>query len=207
MSDSPSPGFPVDPTPLTGDRVRLRALRDDDLPTLVRWWSDEVTATQLVGGLRTPRPVQDLAEMFTTWSRNDTASCGFCVEVRETGQLIGHAALYGASLPHLCATFAILIGPAHQDAGYGTETTRLVVDFGFGELPLHRIELGVFAFNERAIATYRKVGFTIEGVRREAIYRSGRWHDHVSMAMLRGEWEAARATYRGGARPLEQTFE
>lgn len=178
--------------PLSGPRVRLRALRDEDLPVLCAWWSDPEVAAYLVGSVPSPKPARDLAEMFTLWGKNDGASCGFCVTGRDDDALIGHAALYGATLPHLCATFAIVIGPGYQDRGLGTEATRVVVDFGFAELGLHRIELGVFAFNPRAVATYEKVGFVMEGVRRQAIYRSGAWHDHVTMGILRSEWERAR---------------
>ena len=179
--------------PLTGQRVRLRALREEDLPELCAWWSDTEVAAYVVGTAPSPRPADELAEMFVAWSKNDGASCGLCVVTNDDeATLVGHTAVYGASLPHGCATFAIVIGPAFQDRGYGSEATRLIVDFGFAELGLHRIELGVFDFNPRAIATYEKVGFVREGVRREAAYRSGRWHHDVTMAMIRSDWEAGR---------------
>jgi RimJ/RimL family protein N-acetyltransferase len=47
--------------------------------------------------------------------------------------------------------------------GYGTEATGLMLDHAFGTLRLHRIALSVFAFNERAIRSYRRVGFLVEG--------------------------------------------
>lgn len=84
------------------------------------------------------------------------------------------------------------LGPPHQNRGLGTEATRLVLRFGFDELGLHRIQLTVNGFNERGLATYRKVGFVEEGRSREAIFRSGTWHDQVHMGILAREWRAAR---------------
>jgi RimJ/RimL family protein N-acetyltransferase len=72
--------------------------------------------------------------------------------------------------------------------GYGTEAVLLTLRYGFRGLNLHRIQLGVYAYNERAIRCYRKTGFREEGRRREAYSRNGEWHDHVLMAILAREY-------------------
>jgi ribosomal protein S18 acetylase RimI-like enzyme len=81
------------------------------------------------------------------------------IETHADGVLAGHAALFGATAHNRTATFAIMIGPPHQNRGLGTEATRLALRFGFDELGLHRIQLVVNGFHERGIATYKKVGF------------------------------------------------
>ena len=48
----------------------------------------------------------------------------------------------------------------------------------------------MFSFNERAIRSYRSVGFVVEGRAREAIWREGRWWDEISMSILDGDWAA-----------------
>ena len=63
----------------------------------------------------------------------------------------------------------------------------------FDTLGLHRVGLTVFAFNERAIRSYRKVGFLVEGHAREAIWRDGRYWDEVAMSILEPEWRAIEA--------------
>ena len=72
--------------------------------------------------------------------------------------------------------------------GYGTDAMRTLLRFAFGEANLHRVELEVFAFNPRAIRTYEKAGFELEGVRKQALFREGAWHDEHIMATLRDEW-------------------
>ena len=57
---------------------------------------------------------------------------------------------------------------------------HLLVDLGF-----HRLELEVYAFNERAIAHTERAGFVREGVKRRAYLRDGEWVDSVMYALLR----------------------
>jgi RimJ/RimL family protein N-acetyltransferase len=181
----------IDLDPLLGQVVRLRALREDDLPVLCGWWQDQRVAVFQTPGPTRPRPAEGLAELLRTWSKNDGADCALSVTTAVSGELVGHGALFGASVKDRCATLAILVGPEHQGHGYGTDAVRVLLRYGFAELGLHRVELNVIGYNVRAIAAYRKVGFVEEGRRRSAVYRSGGWHDDLKMAMLRSEWEAA----------------
>ena len=80
-----------------------------------------------------------------------------------------------------------LVGPEVYGRGYGTEATRLVRDFAFGPLRLHRLALEVNSFNHAAIAVYERAGFVREGVRRDAIRHEGRWHDVLDMALLESD--------------------
>lgn len=68
--------------------------------------------------------------------------------------------------------------------GYGTEAGQAVINFGLAVVGLHRISLGVYAFNERAIKSYKKLGFQTEGVLRHALQWDGRWYDEILMAVL-----------------------
>lgn len=126
--------------------------------------------------------------MFAKWSKNDVAgSAGLSIQ-DENGSLIGHATLWGGSLPTRIATFAIIVGPPFVDQGYGTEATRAMLRYGFDELGLHKIELQVDAVNRRAIRAYEKAGFAQEGIRRAAVFHDGTFYDHVLMGILEEEY-------------------
>lgn len=177
---------------LEGERVRLRPVTDDDLVLMDRWWNTpEILPLQTSTLL--PRPEGKGIERMRGWLSNEKLdSVGFAVERRDDGELLGHVTLFGASLGNLCATFAIQLRPDLTGQGYGTEATRMMVDYGFSVLPLHRIELQVYGYNDRARHAYAKAGFVEEGARREAAFLDGRWHDEVTMSILRHEWEARR---------------
>ncbi len=91
---------------------------------------------------------------------------------------------------HRTAEFGIMIGEKEcWGKGYGTEATRLVLDYGFSSLGLHNIMLRAFSFNERALRAYRRAGFREFGRRREAIRLGGQAYDDVQMDCLATEFK------------------
>ncbi len=70
---------------------------------------------------------------------------------------------------------------------------ELILRFVFHELNLHRIQLTVFSYNERAVALYENLGFTREGVYREHLQRDGQRHDMYLYGLLRREWSEGQA--------------
>ena len=80
------------------------------------------------------------------------------------------------------AEVAIMIGTPYRGRGYGREAMRLLCDFCFREMNLHKLKVSVFAFNEAAIRCYGRNGFVREGVLRGEIFREGEYRDVVLMA-------------------------
>ncbi|MEU3659783.1 GNAT family protein [Streptomyces sp. NPDC032940] len=108
------------------------------------------------------------------------------------GEVLGEVVLHEWDPANRSCTFRTLIGPRGRGRGVGTEATRLIVGHGFERLGLHRVQLELYGDNHRALRVYEKAGFTVEGVRREAAWRDGRWADEVIMAVLDHEWAAHR---------------
>ncbi|NIW45005.1 MAG: N-acetyltransferase, partial [Gammaproteobacteria bacterium] len=71
------------------------------------------------------------------------------------------------------------------------EATRLILEYGFRTLKLHRIELEVYDFNPRAQHVYEKVGFIKEGVRRDVLLWEGLYHSAIVMSILAHEFREA----------------
>ena len=87
------------------------------------------------------------------------------------------------------AELGIFIGEQDdRNKGYGKEAIKLILDYGFNTLNLNNIMLKVYSFNEKAIKTYKKVGFKTFGVRRECRYRDGLVYDTVYMDILKKEF-------------------
>ena len=172
---------------LTGERVRLRGLRDDDLPSLVRWWQDpELGALQMTSVL--PASAAAAQELFTRWSANQDSGVGLSIETLPgtdtPAALVGHLTLFNVQPKTRSASFAIGLGAEHLGRGYGTDATRVAVNYAFREMNLHRIQLNALAFNERAIAAYRKAGFREEGRRRDGVFHDGGYQDEIIMSVL-----------------------
>ena len=180
------------PESISGRRVVLRRHAPDNLAAFQRWYSDPEVA-RLTRYQEGPMPVSEIERFFQARVLG-TESLALAIHVRATDRLIGTCAFSQLDGSNGAALFHITIG--ERDAwgqGYGTEATELMVAHAFDRLRLHRVALSVFAFNERAIRSYRKVGFVLEGRAREAIWRDGRHWDELQMSILDSDWATIRA--------------
>ena len=117
-----------------------------------------------------------------------SGGAGFAVAPIEGDGFLGHVTLWGAVVPARIATAAIIMGPSYTSKGFGTDALGVLIRYGFQELALNKIEISAWAFNTRALASYRKLGFKQEGVRRAAAFFAGEFHDDVRMGLLHHEW-------------------
>lgn len=104
--------------------------------------------------------------------------------------VIGHIELNKINLRNSSATVGrVLLGePELRGKGIGTQMVRKVLQIGFDQLGLHRIDLGVFDFNLAAIACYEKIGFVKEGYLRECAKVGNEYWSLYLMSMLESEW-------------------
>ena len=85
----------------------------------------------------------------------------------------------------------LAVHPGFRGRGIADDAARqlqrhLVFDLGY-----HRLQLEIYAFNERAIAHAERCGFIREGVRRKAYLRHGEWQDAVLFGLLDEDLGAA----------------
>jgi len=173
---------------LCSSRVRLRPLERADLPRYQELFSD-AGINLLYGGLGVPENLARLERRYDAGEFDATDRFLLLViEVEDT--LIGAMVLRNTeNLPSRSATFGIIIGdPAYLDRGYGTEASTLLLDYAFGVLGYHKINLDLFEYNARAQAMYEKLGFVVEGRRRENHWSRGRFWDDILMGVTAEEW-------------------
>lgn len=75
----------------------------------------------------------------------------------------------------------------HNGEGYMTEAVKLVVDYAFDTLGLHRLEAGVMPHNIGSIKVLLKAGFHKEGIAKKNVKINGRWEDHQTLAIVKEE--------------------
>jgi RimJ/RimL family protein N-acetyltransferase len=175
---------------LTGQLVRLAAMNaETDAEAFARWDSDSEYMRQLDSGPHLPGRTKKIKEAIEKEQSEDPNTITFSVRTLADDRLIGFVAFDGINWQHGETFVAIGIGdPAYRGNGYGTDAMRVVLRYGFMELNLHRIQLDAFSYNERAIKSYLKAGFVVEGRQRGMLLRDGRRWDFVYMGVLRGEW-------------------
>ncbi len=109
----------------------------------------------------------------------------------EEDKLVGRCVLLNIDHLNRRANVAIVIGEKRcWNKGFGREALRLLLDYGFNLLNLNNVMLTTGAFNKRAIACYKKVGFKEIGIRRKARILCGKKYDLIFMDLLAEEFKS-----------------
>jgi len=173
-----------------GERIRLTALRPEDAPLMVRWYEDGEFSRLWDSSVSRPKTEASIRKWFEdTDSAKDEYA--FAIRLMYSDEMIGYIDVSGIQWNHGTGWIAIAIGdPVNRGKGFGYEAIMLALQFAFHEINLHRVQLTVFSYNERAIKLYERIGFTREGVYREFLSRDGRRYDMMLYGLLKREWEA-----------------
>lgn len=126
------------------------------------------------------------ADTYKTWI--------FRKEDTQCDQIIGSIAL--TEIVRGCFYSCFLgyrMDQSQTKKGYMSEAIQRMVEYGFNELNLHRIEANIIPRNVASLTVAEKNGFTCEGLSRKYLYINDKWEDHVHMVRLNDNWSAPNA--------------
>ncbi len=173
------------PINVRGRQVALGPFLPTQVATYAAWLQDPEIAI-LAQGTFTARTAESVAEAFR---RPGPDSVVFAVYALPDLTLIGETLLHDIDHRHGTAEFGITIGrKEYWGRGYGTETTQLVLDYGFRFLNLYNILLLTTSYNPRAQRAYHKAGFREIGRRQGSLLLQGRRYDDIYMECLAADF-------------------
>lgn len=192
MPNEPTPRLLADlatlPT-LESERLRLRPLREGDLPDLFAVFADpDVMRYWTRPPMRDPDEARAyLAEI----AQNFEARTGFKwgITRKDNDRVIGTTSLFRLDNAHQTAEIGYALGSAHWGNGYAAEAVRRVCQFGFEDLALRRIEADIDPRHHASIHVVEKAGFQREGVLRERYIYNGEIQDVVYYGLLAREFQ------------------
>ena len=172
---------------LRGPRIHLRALTENDLTVeYLQWLNDEEVCRHNSHAIF-PNTQQKMKNYFDGLDSQREVVLAI-IDVG-TGKHIGNISLQGINWVAKNAEFAILLGDKeYWGKGYGEEAAKLIIGYGFERLNLHRIYCGTMEGNEGMKKLALKLNMTQEGVRRQAIYKHGKYFDIVEYGLLKEEY-------------------
>ena len=175
---------------IIGDKVALGPWSREQVPLYHRWMNDFAVLRTL--RIPVPSTLQEIEAGYEVWigeERQRTAAY-FTIYVRETLQPIGVINLGNINYRDSSADFGIEIGEAdYRGRGYGTEATRLILDYAFTALGLQSVALETWEYNLAARRAYANAGFRETGRRRQAKFFAGKFWDIIYMDCLASEFE------------------
>jgi RimJ/RimL family protein N-acetyltransferase len=176
---------------LSSTHVTLRELRIEDAPSLLA-----VLSTEEVSRFISPPPTTvEGFERFIAWALREREGGNYvCFAVVPDGMAsaIGLFQLRALEAGFGVAEWGFAIGSAFWGTGVFPESARLVLDFAFDTVGVHRLEARASLANGRGNGALRKVGAVQEGVLRRSFLRGGTYHDQVLWAILADEWRLRR---------------
>jgi RimJ/RimL family protein N-acetyltransferase len=164
-------------------KIILRALRNEDNPILYGWVNDR----ELIQYTNYFHPVSETEhdEWFKSVSINK-GQVFFGIEDEDEKKLIGTCGLFEIDEISRKAELRIKIGDKeYWGHGAGTNAVKLLVEFGFSSMNLNKIWLKVMKDNVRAVKSYEKVGFIIEGELKQDMFINGEYKDILLMALFK----------------------
>jgi RimJ/RimL family protein N-acetyltransferase len=176
---------------IAGDRVVLRSWEREDVQ--LRWDADQTSDTseiRLRDWHEPPRSLVQREQEFEA-EQNEPDATVVSLIIQAEGRAVGDINFFAIDTRNRNAEVGLSIWRAEDRCrGYGTDAMRAMLRWGFRHLNLHRVQLSVSPQNAVAVHVYEKLGFVVEGRRREHHYDDGCYQDEVIMGLLHREFEA-----------------
>jgi RimJ/RimL family protein N-acetyltransferase len=172
---------------ITGKKVVLRAIEENDLGLLHKW-SNDSEINYMLGGWHFPSSMQDQEKWFSSLSLSSNNQ-RFAIDAPELG-LIGMANLINVNWKDRNAFHGMLLGDKDiRGKGYGIDSIMAINRFAFEELGLMRMNGSMISYNETSISVYtKKCGWEIEGIKKKHYFRKNKWWDEVIVGITRDSY-------------------
>jgi [ribosomal protein S5]-alanine N-acetyltransferase len=106
----------------------------------------------------------------------------------QDGTFVGSAGLHRWNKEAQYAKIGCDIAFKYWGNGYGQEAMRQIIEFGWEQMKLNRIEAEIVSGNEASVHVVEKLGFKKEGVLRQRLLKGGKFYDILIYSVLRSEY-------------------
>jgi ribosomal-protein-alanine N-acetyltransferase len=174
---------------LVGQSIVLREMRTSDAPSLFAL----LTTDEVARFISPPPSSIGGFERFIQWAERQRAAGSyvcFAVTLAESDTAIGIFQVRSTEPDFRTAEWGFAVGSDFWGTGVFEEGARLVMDFAFGTIGVHRLEARAAVRNTRGNAALRKIGARQEGALRKSFLRKGEYLDQALWTILDEDWRA-----------------
>jgi len=172
---------------LDTERIYLRPLEREDLPSRVKWVNDPETRRTLMFDY--PLSLSKTQKWFDQILMDKT-KINFSIISKADNKLIGMTGLLNISTVHGNAQMYITIGEKeYWGKGLASEIIQALLEYAFTEVNLNKVYLYTIPANDRGRKVYEKNGFKNEGVLKQHYFCVGAYQDLYVHAVMRDDWK------------------
>jgi len=168
------------------ERLILRGPRKDDIYDVFAMKSDPLVT---VPYCREPYTKTEQSEKWIASLEEGTKTKNavmWFITIKGKGNVIGDCPLWNLDSESSCGELGYELNRAYWGKGIATEATSAIIDYGFKEMKLNRIEACPYSNNEPSTSLLEKLGFTLEGRLRQRTFFRGKYFDQLYYSLL---WE------------------
>jgi RimJ/RimL family protein N-acetyltransferase len=181
---------------LSGAKVTLREMRASDAPSLFAL----LTTEEVARFISPPPGTVEGFERFILWAGRQRAAGAyvcFAVTLADSDTAVGIFQLRSIEAGFATAEWGFALGSPFWGTGLFENSARLVMEFAFETIGVHRLEARAAVRNGRGNGALRKIGAVQEGILRKSFLRDGEYHDQMLWTVLDEDWRA-KAIWGGG---------
>ncbi|MBS4174668.1 GNAT family protein [Bacillus sp. FJAT-49736] len=173
---------------LETDRLLLRKVTLDDVEDIYTYGSnEEVTKYVTWDTHRTLSDAREFVEFVLNQYESKKVS-PWGIEYKENGRLIGTIDFVSWQPKHHTAEIGYVVSQEYWGQGIATEAAKKVIEFGFKEMDLVRIQARCFVENIGSSRVMEKAGMFYEGILRKSAFIKGKHHDLKVYSILKDEF-------------------
>lgn len=170
---------------IVGARIILRPISEEDTENILRWRNSDLVRSNFI---YQPLLTEEEHHKWLQTKVSTGKVVQFVILEKDSSNPIGSVYLRDIDKINKKGEYGIFIGDNRaQNKGYGTEAAKLMIQYAFKVLELHKVTLRVLYGNERAIRSYEKAGFIREGYMVDEIFVNGEYRDVIFMAIINQE--------------------
>lgn len=170
---------------LEGDRIYLRSVSPDDANEKYCRWMNDSSVNKYLESRFFPHSLETLRDYIKT-KLGDTENPFFAIILKADDRHIGNIKLGPINTIHRLADIGIMIGEKDcWGKGYATEAIRLVADYAFNTLNLHKVTAGFYETNTQSLKAFIKAGFVQEGIRKSHCFCDGKYVDDIIVGLIK----------------------
>ncbi len=173
---------------ITGKKITLRAIEEDDLPLLHKWANDPATQ-DIIGNIHFPSSFEFQKKWFNNL-QNDTLNQRFAIDSTDVG-LIGISSIINIDWRNRHAWHGIVLGDKDiRGKGYGIDAVMATMRYAFDEMNLERLDGSIIEYNKVSFSFYcDKLGWVVEGTRRNYYFRKGKFWDQIVVGITKKDYQ------------------
>lgn len=174
---------------LESERFYLRDFQERDWKAVHEYAAQEIVSQYQPWGPNSPEDSKAFVnEVLAEAKKDPRTRFVFAVVLKDNGKMVGAGEVNVRDIANKAGEISYILNPAFWGQGIATETAKLLLQYGFSDLSLHRIYAKCDPRNTASRTVLEKIGMLKEGLMRENLLLKEGWRDSLLYALLEQEW-------------------